>query len=47
MKECKKSVSDAIKNLAKRSAIHYANVACPVITYQPKAGQEVKRLRKF
>ncbi|MGN0319479.1 MAG: cyclic lactone autoinducer peptide [Lachnospira sp.] len=28
-------------------AEHYANVACPIITYQPKMSDEVKKLRKF
>ena len=28
-------------------ATHYANVACPFFTYQPKMSVEVKKLRKF
>ena len=28
-------------------ATHYANVACPFFTYQPKMSVDVKKLRKF
>ena len=35
------------KNAAIKVATHYANVACPFFTYQPKMSAEVKKLRKF
>ena len=47
MRKSKKEIFETVKKLAKRTAIHYANVACPGITYQPKVGKEVKQLRKF
>lgn len=35
------------KKLAVRAAEHYANVSCPLVVYQPKMTESVKRLRKF
>lgn len=36
-----------VKRIAIHTAGHYANTACPLITYQPKVNNEVKKLRKF
>ena len=47
MKDLKKGISNAIKNTAKKSAIHHANAACPWFTYQPKMSKNLKSLRKF
>ena len=45
-----KKLRETIKNkrnlLAIRVAKHYANVSCPLITYQEKLPDEVKKLRK-
>lgn len=43
----RKKLSDSSKSVLKNVAIHYANVACPFFTYQPKISEEVKKLRKF
>lgn len=32
-----------VENVAK----HYANVACPFFTYQPKVTKEIKKIRRF
>ena len=40
-------VRGKIANKTKNVATHYANVACPFFTYQPKMSAEVKKLRKF
>ena len=47
MKDLKKGISNAVKNTAKKSAIHHANAACPWFTYQPKMSKNLKSLRKF
>lgn len=45
----KRSVRDymnrAVKSIAIKTARHYANVTCPVITYQPKISDAIKQLR--
>lgn len=46
-KSLKKMVADKSKNVAIKVATHYANVACPFFTYQPRMSSEVKKLRKF
>lgn len=43
MEEKKKSV---ICKLIKASAVYYANVTCPLFTYQPKVGNGIKKIRK-
>ena len=40
-------IANKTKNAAIKVATHYANVACPFFTYQPKLSAEVKKLRKF
>ncbi len=35
------------KKVAKEVAGHYANVTCPLVVYQPKMSESVKKLRKF
>jgi|GEM_PF-533255 len=39
-------IANKTKNAAIKVATHYANVACPFFTYQPKMSVEVKKLRK-
>lgn len=39
-------VNKAVKGIAMKTASHYANVTCPVITYQPKVSDAIKQLRK-
>ena len=41
------TIATKTKNAAIKVATHYANVACPFFTYQPKMSAEVKKLRKF
>lgn len=41
------STEKITKNVLTKFATHYANVACPLFTYQPKVGMMVKKLRKF
>ena len=43
----KMKIANNVKNVAVKVATHYANVACPFTTYQPKVSKEVKKLRKF
>lgn len=43
----KMKIANNVKNVAVKVATHYANVACPFLTYQPKVSKEVKKLRKF
>ena len=43
----KKSMKELIKKRAIGVAEYYANVACPLLTYQPKENKAVKALRKF
>ncbi len=38
-------INKAVKSIAIKTASHYANVTCPVITYQPKISDAIKRLR--
>lgn len=40
-------IADSIKQAAVKVAMHYANVTCPFLTYQPQISKEVKKLRKF
>ena len=40
-------IANKTKNAAIKVATHYANVACPFFTYQPKMSAEVMKLRKF
>ena len=35
------------KKLLMNTATYYANVACPLVVYQPKMKKSVKKLRKF
>lgn len=42
-----KGLADVSKIFLKSVAVHYANVACPFFTYQPKINKEVRKLRKF
>jgi cyclic lactone autoinducer peptide len=35
------------KQVAKKVAEYYANVVCPLVVYQPKMNESVKKLRKF
>lgn len=44
MSEVKKQIAN---KLIKATASYYANVACPLFTYQPKVGKGVKSLRKI
>ena len=46
-KEVKQVMAGKLQKLSVKVAAHYANVACPIITYQPKMSAEVKKLRKF
>lgn len=47
MNKEKKERKSVIKKKAIDIAEYYANVACPLLTYQPKELQTVKKLRKF
>lgn len=47
MRIVKTMVKKAIIGLAKKNATMEANTSCPVIGYQPKEPQAVKKLRKF
>ena len=40
-------VAEHGKRAAKRVATYYANVACPLVVYQPKMKESVRKLRKF
>ncbi len=40
-------VKKAVAGIAKRTASMEANTTCPLIGYQPKEPQAVKKLRKF
>lgn len=40
-------MADKTKGVVMKVAIHYANVACPFFTYQPKVTNNIKKLRKF
>lgn len=43
----KKIVRKAIAYVAKKMAFVEANTACPLVGYQPKEPQGVKKLRRF
>lgn len=43
----KKSVMNAVKNVATRAAVKSANSACVWWHYQPKQTDAIKKLRKF
>lgn len=45
-KSLKTKMAEGIKAAATKVATHYANVTCPLLTYQPKMSNEVKKLRK-
>ena len=47
MKRVLTTVKKAVINVAKRSAVMEANTSCPLMGYQPKEPQAVKKLRKF
>lgn len=40
-----KKINDSRDALAIKVAKHYANVSCPLITFQPRLSEEVKTLR--
>ncbi len=35
-----------VNKIVRASAVYYANVTCPLFTYQPKVGTGIKNLRK-
>ena len=41
-----KGIKDRRDALAIRVAKHYANISCPLITFQPEMPRAVKQLRK-
>ena len=43
----KNSMKKVGKAVVLRVAEHYANVTCPLVVYQPKMPESVKKLRKF
>lgn len=43
----KNSVDKTMEKMMFKIAKHYANVACPMILYQPKMIKSVKKLRKM
>ena len=47
MQRIKRNIKQAIVSIAKKSAGMEANTACPIMNYQPKEPQKVKKLRKF
>lgn len=47
MQRTKRNIKKAIASMAKKSAGMEVNTACPIMNYQPKEPQEVKKLRKF
>ena len=46
-KEIAKELKKIGKTVATGIAAHYANVFCPLLFYQPKMKESVKKLRKF
>ena len=46
-KEIRKVLKDAGRKVAVGVATHYANISCPLVFYQPKMKDSVKKLRKF
>lgn len=47
MKEQKNKVTEIKERIAYSIAKHYANVSCPLFTYQTKMPDSVKKMRKF
>lgn len=47
MKEQKNKVKEIKEMIAYSIAKHYANVSCPLFTYQTKMPDSVKNMRKF
>ena len=47
MNKAKREKKSVIKKKAIDIAEYYANVACPLLTYQPKEPKVVRSLRKF
>jgi len=43
----RKEINKIIKKATIIIATHYANVTCPLFTYQPQLSDAVKKLRKF
>ncbi len=47
----RKKIINKIKQHSKKAAIgiarYYANVACPMVVYQPKMKESIKKLRNF
>lgn len=41
------STEKITKSVLTKFASHYANMACPLFTYQPKVDVKVKKLRKL
>lgn len=39
-------MAEGTKAAATKVAAHYANVASPLLTYQPKMSTEIKKLRR-
>ena len=44
MQRTKRNIKKAIVSMAKKSAGMEVNTACPIMNYQPKEPQEVKKL---
>lgn len=47
MKKITKKIKKSIANMAMKAAGVEANTACPILNFQPKEPQDVKKLRKF
>lgn len=47
MNKSKKEKKNMLKKKAIDIADYYANIACPLLTYQPKESKAVKSLRRF
>lgn len=47
MKEQKSKATEVKERVAYSIAKHYANVSCPLFTYQTKMPDSVKKMRKF
>lgn len=47
MNKSRKEKKNVIKKKAIDIAGYYANIACPLLTYQPKESKAVKSLRRF
>lgn len=46
-KDSRKGLKEFGKKVAVGVATHYANVSCPLVFYQPKMKDSVRKLRKF